>query len=107
MIDITYLIDELKSYINITKNPEVSQVITRLDNMKSLLLMDTTEITSKELTQDMIDKLKHSLSNPFNTSTNKYDPCDQCPNNTKNGGSGNCNCVLPFMSGKFTITCKS
>ena len=27
-----------------------------------------------------------------NTNTNK--PCDNCPNNPKNGGSGICNCIL-------------
>lgn len=32
------------------------------------------------------------------------DPCESCPNNTKNGGSGHCNCTIPYFHGKNIIT---
>lgn len=34
----------------------------------------------------------------FTESENKkFDPCFNCPNNPKNGGSGICNCTLPYI----------
>lgn len=33
--------------------------------------------------------------------TTEQSPCDSCPNNVKNGGSGNCNCIL----GLPKVTC--
>jgi hypothetical protein len=33
------------------------------------------------------------------------DPCKNCSNNPKNGGSGVCNCTLPYYYGKGKITC--
>ena len=32
--------------------------------------------------------------------------CDSCSNNTKNGGSGICNCALPYMQNPTTYTVK-
>lgn len=32
------------------------------------------------------------------TISDKYDPCAACPNNKKNGGSGICNCTIPYMN---------
>jgi hypothetical protein len=32
------------------------------------------------------------------------DPCQKCPNNPKNGGSGTCNCTIPQMFGPFRVT---
>ena len=32
--------------------------------------------------------------------------CDDCPNNLKNGGSGICNCTLPYMQNPTTYTVK-
>lgn len=29
--------------------------------------------------------------------TRPYDPCEGCPNNPKNGGSGICNCMIPYL----------
>jgi len=36
---------------------------------------------------------------------NGYDPCENCPNNVKNGGSGICHCALPAMYGPWRVTC--
>ena len=33
-----------------------------------------------------------------------YDPCKDCLNNPKNGGSGICACVLPYMYGPHRVT---
>lgn len=30
--------------------------------------------------------------------------CDQCSNNPKNGGSGNCNCTIPYMQAPLRWT---
>lgn len=30
--------------------------------------------------------------------------CEECPNNIKNGGSGICNCALPYMQNPITYT---
>lgn len=35
----------------------------------------------------------------------EYDPCKDCSNNPKNGGSGVCHCTLPYMYGPRRITC--
>lgn len=35
------------------------------------------------------------------------DCCDGCSNNPKNGGSGICNCTLPYMQNPTTYTVKS
>ena len=40
--------------------------------------------------------------------TKEYDdPCGGCSNHPRNGGSGICNCTIPYMSRKspYTITC--
>lgn len=34
------------------------------------------------------------------------DCCDECSNNPKNGGSGICNCTLPYMKNPITYTVK-
>ena len=33
------------------------------------------------------------------TDTNTTDPCQNCPNHPKNGGSGVCICSIPYMHG--------
>lgn len=31
--------------------------------------------------------------------SSQYDPCEKCSNNHANGGTGVCNCTLPYMQG--------
>lgn len=33
------------------------------------------------------------------------DPCKDCSNNPKNGGSGLCHCTLPYFYGPRRVTC--
>jgi hypothetical protein len=36
-----------------------------------------------------------------------YDPCENCSNHPKKGGSGMCHCTLPYLYGKYKITCST
>ncbi len=56
---------------------------------------------------DLIDKnvpiIKDPLSRSWNEYGFNYKCCERCPNNPANGGSGICNCTLPYMeSGTLT-----
>lgn len=36
--------------------------------------------------------------------TSAYDPCENCSNNIKNGGTGICHCTIPYFNGPQRIT---
>jgi len=40
----------------------------------------------------------------FKSSIDYNDPCINCSNNPKNGGTGICHCTLPSMRGQITYT---
>lgn len=40
----------------------------------------------------------------YNISSFGYKCCENCPNSPKNGGSGICNCVLPYFENPFVYT---
>ena len=56
-----------------------------------------------------IDWLKEALHEmPLQTFRASFPPCcDGCSNNPKNGGSGICNCTLPYMQNPTTYTVPS
>lgn len=45
---------------------------------------------------DLLEKAQEYLKE-FDFVKQYYDVCDKCSNNPKNGGSGICNCALPYM----------
>lgn len=47
---------------------------------------------------EQIIKIPYGLDNSSNNKFNDV-PCDNCPNNIKNGGSGICHCIL----GEYSI----
>ena len=58
-------------------------------------------------TDECIDELKYFNSRQQLNDAYMADPCKQCPNNPKNGGSGICNCTLPYMYGPNRVTCST
>lgn len=58
---------------------------------------------TKPVSNTLDETENESLNNWLNTKSFLYPDtfpsvCDQCSNNPKNGGSGICNCTIPYMS---------
>ena len=74
--------------------------------------MGPTVLVSNRLDEHEIDWLKKVLQeqsmqvfNPNECDVSFSSCCDECSNNPKNGGSGICNCTLPYMQNpiKYTV----
>ena len=75
----------------------------------TIRIMDTMGTpTNAPLSGDNLYHLPKTLTaNGYN-----YDCCKNCPNNPANGGSGICNCTLPYFQqtptwNPYDLTCKS
>lgn len=55
------------------------------------LLVYKVDLPKGDIDLLLVDFKKNAMLFPC-TSFKSY--CDECPNNTKNGGNGNCNCIL-------------
>lgn len=82
-----------------------------LDTIRSYL-RETDAICSRCKVDQMIDECigeklttnvleEKPYLNFLNYDTFTPAACDKCPNNIKNGGSGNCNCTIPYFSNPY------
>lgn len=93
-------IDKIRNYLYDT---DVIGSRYRLDR----LIEDCMEpIVSNTLDDKQVEWLKNALTEyPIHAFEANYPSCcDGCSNNPKNGGSGICNCILPYMQNPTTYT---
>ena len=102
--------------IRVTLANESKQNMTAqaaLDAIRSYL-SETDIICGQYKVDQMIDECigekpatnvleEEPYSNLLNFNINTSSACDKCPNNIKNGGSGICNCTVPYLSNPYVF----
>lgn len=71
-----------------------------IDNNITNISKDKTQIEYLDKGSYQEQKYNIKLSGLYND-----DCCKYCQNNPKNGGSGICNCILPYMTKTGGVTC--
>ncbi len=85
------------------------EIRKKIDEIQKMIDAWKEELDDNEDYQSTGDPIFIPVITPMYVPIQTYqpDPCATCPNNPVNNpyASGVCNCVIPYMYGKYKITC--